>query len=82
MTGAMPAGVTAGAADAARATLGGAVAVVQALPYDVGAELLEVVRTAFTRAFEATAAINGALSIETAILAAVLLRRVRPGLDR
>jgi hypothetical protein len=44
----------------------------------VGAELLEVVRAAFTRAFETTAAINGALCIATAILAAVHLRRERP----
>jgi MFS family permease len=75
VTGAMPAGVPREAADAALATLGGAVAVAQRLPHDVGAELLEVVRAAFTRAFETTAAINGALSIATAILAAVLLRR-------
>jgi len=76
VTGALPAGVPRDAADAARATLGGAVAAAQGLPPDVGAELLEVVRAAFTRAFETTAAINGALSIATAILAAVLLRRV------
>ncbi len=55
--------------------------VTQGLPYDVGAELLEVVRAAFTRAFETTAALNGALSIATAILAAVLLRRVGTGLE-
>jgi DHA2 family multidrug resistance protein-like MFS transporter len=78
VTDAVPAGVPADAAEAVRATLGGAVAVTQRLPSDVGAELLEVVRAAFTRAFETTAAINGALCIATAFLAAVLLRRERP----
>src|SRR5260370_5633579 len=81
VTGAMPAGFTCDAADAARDTLGAAVAVVPRLPPDAGAALLELERAAFTRAFEATAAINGALSIATAILAAVLLRRVRAGLE-
>jgi DHA2 family multidrug resistance protein-like MFS transporter len=74
---AVPAGLPPEAAEAARTTLGAAVAVAQRLPSDVGAELLEVVRAAFTRAFEATAAINAALAVATAILSAVLLRRVR-----
>jgi len=76
---AVPAGLSLEAAEAARATLGGAVALAQRLPPDVGADLLEVVRAAFTRAFETTAGINGALSVVTALLVAALLGRPRHG---
>jgi DHA2 family multidrug resistance protein-like MFS transporter len=74
---AVPPGVPPEAAEAARDTLGGAVAVAGQLPHHVGAELLEAAREAFARSFELTAAINAALAIATAIVAAVLLRRVR-----
>jgi DHA2 family multidrug resistance protein-like MFS transporter len=76
---ALPAGVPPDAAEAARATLGGAAAIAAKLPDQAGAELLRAAREAFTRAFELTSAINGALAIGTAILAAILLRRVRGG---
>jgi DHA2 family multidrug resistance protein-like MFS transporter len=76
---ALPAGVPPDAAEAARATLGGAAAVAGRLPDQVGAEILRAAREGFARAFELAAAINAAVAIATAILTAVLLRRVRGG---
>jgi MFS transporter, DHA2 family, multidrug resistance protein len=76
---AMPAGVPSDAAEAARGTLGAAVAAAARLPNGAGAELLEAAREAFTRSFEVTAAINGALAIATAVVAIVLLRRAGAG---
>ena len=73
-----PPGVPPGAEVAARATLGGAVSVVDDLPNGVGTALLEAARAAFTRSFEVTVAINAALALATGILAAVLLRRLPP----
>jgi MFS transporter, DHA2 family, multidrug resistance protein len=71
-----PPGVPPGVAEAARATLGGAVSVVKELPDTVGAPLLQAAREAFTRSFEVTVAINATLAVATGILAAVLLRRL------
>jgi MFS transporter, DHA2 family, multidrug resistance protein len=67
------------AIEAARSTLGGAVAVASQLPGQLGAELLHAARAAFTQAFELTAAISAAVSLVTAIVVMVLLRSVRAG---
>jgi DHA2 family multidrug resistance protein-like MFS transporter len=76
---AVPPGLPPEAAEAARATLGGAVAVAAGLPVRVGADLLVVAREAFTRAFETTAVINAGLAVATAAVVTLLLRGARPG---
>jgi MFS transporter, DHA2 family, multidrug resistance protein len=76
---AVPASLPPEAMEAARSTLGGAVAVADQLPRGLGTELLGTAREAFTQAFQLTAAISVAVSLMTALLAIVLLRRVRVG---
>jgi DHA2 family multidrug resistance protein-like MFS transporter len=73
---ALPAGIPAQAAEIARGTIGGAVAVAEQLPDALGAELLGSARDAFAHAFAATAAISAVIAIGVAVLAAALLRRV------
>jgi DHA2 family multidrug resistance protein-like MFS transporter len=75
----IPAGVPPESAEAARGTLGGAVAAVERLPDPLGAALLGAAREAFTLAFQLTAAICAAVVVATAIMVAVLLRGVRGG---
>jgi len=74
----VPAGLTPQATEAARSTLGGAVAVAGQLPGQPGAQLLESARAAFTHAFELTAAISAVVALVTAIGAVALLRQA-PG---
>jgi DHA2 family multidrug resistance protein-like MFS transporter len=76
---ALPGGVPPEAIEAARSTLGGAVAVASQLPGQLSAEWLGTARAAFTQAFELTAAISAAVSLVTAIGVIVLLRGVRAG---
>jgi len=76
---AVPAGVPSQAAEAARDTLGGAVAVAGQLPEQLGAALLDAARGAFTQGLQLTAAISAAVAVGIAILAAVLLRHVGAG---
>jgi DHA2 family multidrug resistance protein-like MFS transporter len=78
MTGGVPAGVSAQAAEAARGTLGGALGVAQVLPTEVSRELLGSAREAFVQALELMAAICATIAIVTAIIVVVLLRRVPP----
>jgi DHA2 family multidrug resistance protein-like MFS transporter len=73
----IPAGVPAEEADAARDTLGGAVAAEAQLPGDLGADLLEAAREAFTQALQAAAVTSAVIAAVAAILVLVLLRRVR-----
>ena len=75
MTDAMPNGVPADAVDVVRGTLGGATAVAEQLPGQLGAALLGTARDAFVQAFVATATVNAVLVLTAAIAAAVLLRR-------
>src|SRR6185436_18363522 len=75
----LPAGVPLQVVDAARATLGGAVVAAAALPEPAGAELTRVARTAFLDGLQICAAISALGSAALAVLAAVALRRVRPG---
>ena len=78
MAGSALSGVTPEARDAARATLGGAVAVAQRLPDQVGAELLGAAREAFTQALQLTAGLSAAIVTAGAIAAVMFLRRTRP----
>ena len=74
MTNAIPNGIGADAAEAARGTLGGAVAVAGALPGDAGALLLGSARDAFTHSLQVTAAVGLVVSAGLAILALLTLR--------
>jgi DHA2 family multidrug resistance protein-like MFS transporter len=65
--------------DAARSTLGGAVAAAEGLPPLVASPMLDAARAAFAQALSVTAGISGVLALATAIMAAVLLRNVRAG---
>jgi MFS transporter, DHA2 family, multidrug resistance protein len=78
MAGSVPAGVPPQAAEAARDTLGGAVAAADGLPNQLGAGLLDAAREAFTQGLQLTAITSAAIVLGMAILAAVLLRHVRP----
>jgi MFS transporter, DHA2 family, multidrug resistance protein len=78
MRDAIPFATPPGAAEAARDTLGGAVAAAGDLPAQVGAALLDAARQAFTQGLRATAAVSAALAVAVALLAPALLRGVRP----
>ena len=78
ITDTIPDGVPPEAATSARDTLGGAVGEAGQLPSPLGAELLDAAREAFVQAMQLTAAISGAVMLAAAIMAAVLLRNVRP----
>ncbi len=73
----IPADAPLEAAEATRDSLAGAAAAADELPAGLGAELLGTAREAFTQALELTAAISAVVVIAMAIVAAVLLRRVR-----
>jgi MFS transporter, DHA2 family, multidrug resistance protein len=73
----LPADVPPAAADAARDTLGGALAVAQQLPAEIGEGLVVASRAAFTEGLHLTATVGGVVSIVIAALVAVLLRDVR-----
>jgi DHA2 family multidrug resistance protein-like MFS transporter len=79
MAGAVPPGVPTVAAEAARSTLGGAMAEAGKLPGGAGAQLVGTARDAFMQSLELSAAICALIAVGTAILVAVLLRGVRAG---
>jgi DHA2 family multidrug resistance protein-like MFS transporter len=79
MAGAVPAGVPPDAAEAARATLGGAVAMAGQLPGQLGPALVEAAREAFIQGLRATAAISVVGSLALAIFTLVALRNTRTG---
>jgi DHA2 family multidrug resistance protein-like MFS transporter len=74
MRDAVPDGLTPVAIEAARSTLGGAVAIAGQLPDRLGVQLLATAREAFAQAFELTAAISAVVALATAVLATLLLR--------
>jgi DHA2 family multidrug resistance protein-like MFS transporter len=80
--GGLPDGVPADAAVTARDTLGGAVAVAQELPGEVGQALIGVARDAFVQGMQVAATISAVLAVGVAILAVVMLRNVGSGADR
>jgi hypothetical protein len=53
--------------------------VAEQLPSQLGAGLLVSARESFAQAFEVAAAISAVISLATAIVAVLLLRRVRTG---
>ena len=72
----MPAGIAADVADAARDTLGGAIAVAETLPGEIGAALVIAAQTAFVDAIHIVAIVSGVGAVLTAIAAAIALRGV------
>ena len=72
----VPANVPAAAADAARDTLGGAIAIAQSLPAAVGDALVAAAQVAFVDALHLVAAVAAIGAFVTAILAAAALRSV------
>jgi len=82
MADAVPGSVPPEAMEVARGTLGGAVAVAERLPAQLGAGLLGTAREAFAQAFEVAAAISAAIALATAVVAVLLLRRVRAGSEQ
>jgi DHA2 family multidrug resistance protein-like MFS transporter len=79
MADAVPPGVPPKAAEAARGTLGGALALATQLPDQLGAAFLGKAREAFTQGLQLTALVSAAMVMVTAILAAGALRRPRSG---
>ena len=75
VTDALPAGIPAGAAEAARDTLGGAMVAAGQLPGALGTALLDAARQAFAQGLVTTSAISAVLTLGLAALAAVLLGR-------
>jgi DHA2 family multidrug resistance protein-like MFS transporter len=71
-------GVPPDRAEAARATLGGAIATAQRLGGQAGAELTVTARNAFAHSLETVAAVGALMMIIIAIVAVVILRRVTP----
>ena len=76
---AFPRGGLPDAAEAARDTLGGAVAAADELPDQLGPGLLDAAREAFIQGLQLTAITSAIIVLGIAILAAVLLRNVRAG---
>ncbi|WP_343712252.1 MFS transporter [Inquilinus sp.] len=74
----MPAGVPPEAAEAARATLGGALAAARELPGDIGQDLGRAARGAFIHAFGLAALVSAGIALGAAVLAGIVLGR-RPG---
>jgi len=77
MADSIPDGIPSAAAQAARDTLGGAVAAAGQLSQQLGAALLDTARKAFTHGLEVTAITSALLAIGMAVLVVVLLRQVR-----
>jgi DHA2 family multidrug resistance protein-like MFS transporter len=69
------AGASPEALNAARDTLGAAVATATQLPAETGIELLAVARQSFTKALQLTMALSAVIAAVAAVLALVLLRR-------
>ena len=75
MTSAAPSGIPPDAIEAARDTLGAALAVAEQLPGRLGAGLADTAREAFAMSLQITSAIAAVLAIVTAFGAVLLLRR-------
>ena len=72
----LPPGLPAEVVDAARDTLGGAIAIAQTLPEALGAMVVAVAQVAFVDALHVVAAVAAVGAVATAIGAAVALRNV------
>jgi DHA2 family multidrug resistance protein-like MFS transporter len=82
LTDAVPAGVPAAAAEAARDTLGGALVVAARLPDQVGEGLVDAARAAFTQGLRLTAAICAVIAMGLTVLVLALLRHARGSDDQ
>jgi DHA2 family multidrug resistance protein-like MFS transporter len=78
MEDAIPAGVRADIADAARESISGAVSAAAHDPGRIGAGLLEAAHQAFTTAVNTVAGISAIVFVGLAVLAAISLRELRP----
>ena len=76
---AVPADVPPDAAEAARDTLGGAVAAADGLPGQLGTQLLDAAREAFAQGLQLSSIMSVALVLGMATLVLVLLRHIRAG---
>jgi DHA2 family multidrug resistance protein-like MFS transporter len=79
MIDAIPAAVPIQSAEAARGTLGGALAESGKLPDGVGAELLGSAREAFMQSLELAIGLCAVIALATAVLVLVLLRKAQAG---
>ena len=77
----VPAGVPAGATEAARDTLGAAGAEAERLPADLGAQLLDAAREAFVRGMRASTIVAMVVAVAVAVVALTMLRDVRSGAE-
>jgi MFS transporter, DHA2 family, multidrug resistance protein len=71
----VPAGIPPATAEAARSTLGAAIAEAGTLPGDAGPELLAAARQAFSHSFEVISLVSAVIAFATAVMTAKLLRR-------
>ncbi len=74
----LPEGVSPTAARAVLDTLGGAVGVARDLPADVANTVLDLARGAFVKGLHSAAAVSALISMTAAVIALVLLRKVKP----
>jgi MFS transporter, DHA2 family, multidrug resistance protein len=82
VAGTLPSAAPPEATQAARDTLGAAVAAAEQLPDQLGQALLAATREAFTVGLHRTAAVSAAMVAATAVLTAVLLRHARATAQR
>ncbi len=75
----IPAGVPEAEADAARDTLGGAVAAGESLPDSIAGPVMEAARVAFTDGLRVVALVSAAIAALAALGAWIFLRRARAG---
>ena len=80
--GVLPIGLSPELAEAAKATLGGAMATAAELPAEVGAVLADAARAAFMRGLRVCAIISAVGSLALAAFAGITLRHVRPASAR
>ena len=78
MVNAIPPGVPTEAADAARDTLGSALAVAARLPGEIGSDLADLARAAFTNALHSTAIVSAAILTVLAGVVIMTLKQVPP----
>jgi DHA2 family multidrug resistance protein-like MFS transporter len=79
---ALPSEVPGDAATTIRDTLGGAVAVAEQLPGQLGGVVVGIARDAFVQGMQVAATISATLAVGIAVLAVIMLRNVGSGSDR
>ena len=77
----LPPGISSAAAETARSTLAGALAVTSEIGAPVGAQLASAAREAFAKSLAIVAGLSASLVIATSIVTLILLRRPRPDAD-